>query len=673
MNKIELLAPSGNIETFFAAVSAGADAIYLGMKNFSARNKAQNFSFSELNSLCNYAKEKNIKIFIAFNTLLQENDIKKAFSFLEQLSVIEPDALIVQDFAVVNIVKKYFPNLKLHASTQLTIHNSFGAEQAKKAGFKRVVLARELSFEQIKTIRQETDIELEIFCHGALCFCVSGLCLLSSFIGGYSGNRGYCTQPCRRLWTINNKQGYFLSPKDLQLADYMQQIKNIGINCLKIEGRMKNKDYVYKTVKAYRILIDSSKQNFNEALKEAKELLNFDYARSKTIFNFMPGNKNIIEPKQSKNIGLFLGKIFNKTVNSFDIKTKYKIYEGDKLRIVDDKNDKNFILQIKNLNFENDVYTIFCDEPFINNNFEVFKIADGEHRKNECMEEWMHGKNIGKDNTVKVHKDKKIEFLTTTFVNNKKDVTKIFLPKLFIRINNLSWLPLIKNTNLKIIICLEHNLLNQVRNLKNINDFYFELPAYIDQENIKQFNDTILDLIKNKAENFFINNLSHFEFFKNVKVNLYGGQFLYTLNTFAAEFLSNKNIKAFTVSAEDNLTNIKILSNKLNNKLIVYLFGFPKLAISKIYNDINNKTTIKTNKDTFQILKDNNFTTVLSKYPVNLFEYEQILTKLKINSFVIDLSFMEPDKNFINLLLNAFNGKVNLNSMTTFNFEKTLQ
>ena len=673
MNKIELLAPSGNIETFFAAVSAGANAIYLGMKNFSARNKAQNFSFSELNDLCNYAKEKNIKIFVAFNTLLQENDIKKAFSFLEQLSKIGPDALIVQDFAIINIVKKYFPNLKLHASTQLTIHNSFGTEQAKKAGFKRVVLARELSFEQIKTIRKETNIELEIFCHGALCFCVSGLCLLSSFIGGYSGNRGYCTQPCRRLWSMDNKQGYFLSPKDLQLADYIQQIKDIGINCLKIEGRMKNKDYVYKTVKAYRLLIDSSKQNFAETLTQAKELLNFDYARPKTIFNFMPGNKNIIEPKQSKNIGLFLGKVVNKTTESFNIKTEYKIFEGDKIRIVDDKNDKNFTLQVKDINFENGIYTIFCSEAFINNNFEVFKIADSttaEDWKSRGLEEW---KKKAKQQTTTTNNNEMLRFDSNNYSTVQLFNNKISLPKLFIRINNLSWLPLIKNINSKTVICLEKNLLTGITNLKNVKDFYFELPAYIDQEDIKHFNNTITYLIKNKVENFFINNLAHFGFFKNSKINIYGGQFLYMLNTYAAEFLANKNIKAFTVSAEDNLTNIKTLANKLNDKLIVYLFGFYKLAISKMYNDINNEQTIKTNKDIFQILKENKSTIVISKYPVNLFEYKQLLTKLKINSFAIDLSFIKPDKNFINLLINAFNGKINLNSMTTFNFEKILQ
>lgn len=657
MNKIELLAPSGNIETFLTAVNAGADAVYIGMKNFSARNKAQNFSFSQLNDLRYYTKEKNVKIFVAFNTLLQETDIKKAFNFLEQLSLIEPDALIVQDLAVVNIVKKYFPNLKLHASTQLAIHNSFGAKQAKQLGFKRVVLARELSFEQIKKIKQETDIELEIFCHGALCFCVSGLCLLSSFIGGYSGNRGYCTQPCRRLWTVNNKQGYFLSPKDLQLADYIQQIKSAGINCLKIEGRMKSKDYVYKTVKAYRLLIDASKDNFNNALIQAKDILNFDYARTKTTFNFNFPDKNIIEPEKSKNIGLFLGTVENKTTETFDLKTRYTVTAGDKLRIVAAKQDTNFIIQVQNVNFKNGIYTVFCNEQFINNGFDVFKIADTSIIPSENTE--IKKYNLPKNVNKSLHKP--------FFKNNSA------LPKLFIRINNLKWLNLIEKLNSKVIIYLQRDNFDQINMLKNKDKYYFELPSYIDEQNLNDFKNILSKLIENKCQNFFINNLSHFEFFKNLNVNLYGGQFLYTLNTYAAELFASNNIKAFTTSWEDNLSNIKNLSYKLNNNLIVYLFGFPKLAISKMTTDIKSKTVIKTNKDTFQILKDNNFITVIPKYPVNLFEYKQTLLKLKINSFAIDLSYIEPDSNFINLLINCLNGKIKTGSPSTFNFEKNLQ
>lgn len=214
MNKIELLAPSGNIESFMAAVSAGADAVYVGLKDFSARAKAKNFSYKQLNEICSYAHDKNVKVFVALNTLIKNSEIKDVLNILEQISFAQTDAIIVQDLGVAYLSQKYFPEIRLHASTQLTIHNSYGALQAKQMGFERAVLARELSFDEIKNIKKKSDIELEIFCHGALCFCVSGLCLFSSFIGGYSGNRGHCTQPCRRLWTVDVKNGYYLSPKD---------------------------------------------------------------------------------------------------------------------------------------------------------------------------------------------------------------------------------------------------------------------------------------------------------------------------------------------------------------------------------------------------------------------------------------------------------------------------
>ena len=262
MNKIELLAPSGSLESFMSAVSAGADAVYLGLKEFNARAKAKNFSYQQLNEICNYAHKNNVKVFVALNTLIKNSEINSILKILENIHLSKADAVIVQDLGVAYLAQKYFPQINLHASTQLTIHNSYGANQAQQMGFKRAVLARELSFEEIKFIKSNSDIELEIFCHGALCFCVSGLCLFSSFIGGYSGNRGHCSQPCRRLWTVDNKKGYFLSPKDFQIADYINQIKEIGITSLKIEGRLKSPDYVSKTVKAYRLLINSTKENY---------------------------------------------------------------------------------------------------------------------------------------------------------------------------------------------------------------------------------------------------------------------------------------------------------------------------------------------------------------------------------------------------------------------------
>ena len=333
MNKIELLAPSGNMESFMAAVSAGADAVYVGLKDFSARAKAKNFSYKQLKEICSYAHQKNVKVFVAVNTLVKNLEIKSVLNTLEQISLSGADAIIVQDLGVAYLSKKYFPNIRLHASTQLTIHNSYGAIQAKQMGFERAVLARELSFDEIKSIKNKSNIELEIFCHGALCFCVSGLCLFSSFIGGYSGNRGHCMQPCRRLWTVDGKTGYFLSPKDFQLADYIKQIKKAGITSLKIEGRLKSADYVSKTVKAYRLLIDSDEQNYEQNLKQAKELLSLDYARQKTSCNFNIKSRDIFEPKKSKNTGLYLGVVENKTDKDFVLNTEQDLSAGDTIRI----------------------------------------------------------------------------------------------------------------------------------------------------------------------------------------------------------------------------------------------------------------------------------------------------------------------------------------------------
>ena len=431
MNKIEVLAPAGNEEAFFAAVSAGADAVYVGLKDFSARAKAKNFSVTQLFQLCNYAKQNDIKVFVAINTLFQQQDVNKVFNTLQQLNSVSIDGLIVQDLSLIKIVKKYFPNLNLHASTQLCIHNSYGVKQAERLGFKRVVLSRELSIKQIKQIKKQSNIELEIFCHGALCFCVSGLCLFSSFIGGYSGNRGLCTQPCRRLWNIDNKRGYFFSPKDLQLAQYVQQLKDIGITSLKIEGRMKNADYVYKTVKAYKLLADSTTDNFKENLLKAQEILKYDYARTKTTCNFIDKNENIFEPNKSKSLGLYIGKIENKTDNSFCLDLPFEINIGDILRIVDLKKDKSQLLKVSEVNNNK----IFHENLYIEKGFEVYKIADGEKKMYRDTEVWRYENN--KIKSIEIKPNKLFNPLTFQPFNS--------LPNLFIRINDFNWLKLLKN------------------------------------------------------------------------------------------------------------------------------------------------------------------------------------------------------------------------------------
>ncbi len=661
MNKTELLAPAGNLESFMSAISAGTDAVYLGLKDFSARAKAKNFSYKQLNEVCNFAHKNNVKVFVALNTLIKNSEINIALKNLENICLAKADAVIVQDLGVAYLSKKYFPQLNLHASTQLTIHNSYGANQAQQMGFKRAVLARELSFEEIKTIKNNSNIELEIFCHGALCFCVSGLCLFSSFIGGYSGNRGQCSQPCRRLWTADNKKGYFLSPKDFQIADYIKQIKDIGITSLKIEGRLKSPDYVSKTVKAYKLLINSTEEDYEYNLKQAKEILSFDYARQKTTFNFNIKNENIFEPQKSKNVGLFLGTIEKKQDNNFILKTKYNLSVGDTIRIVDNKKDKSSILTIKNIIKETDFYRINFENIYLEPGFEIYKTSDA--KTDVKYEEFFK-------NTEELVQQQEIKIFQPR-IN-----CTVNLPKLFLRINNIKWFTLLKNINTSIVLKISKNNINDIKNFvlqNNIKNLYFELPTYIDEQDIKLYEKLISICISKNHTDFFINNISQLYMFKDKKISLHAGQFLYTLNSYSAEFLSEYNIKSFVTSWEDDLYNIKDLSKNLKNNLTVYLSGFPELVISKMkfVEDVCNKN-IKSDKDEFKVISQHE-NIIIPKYPINLFNFKNNLIKFGIKSFGIDLSYIDSNINYLNQILKIFNNSLYISSANKFNFERKLK
>lgn len=260
MNNFELLAPAGSYDAFLAAVENGADAVYLGGKAFNARANASNFKIDELKDIVKYAHLRNVKIYVTLNTLLNDNELPEALDFAYDLYNIGIDAVIVQDLGLAKILHEYIPNLPLHASTQMTIYNLQGVQELKKLGFTRVVLARELSLEEIKYICDNTDVEIEVFVHGALCISYSGQCLMSSMIGDRSGNRGKCAQPCRLPYTLIQNtmpvaNGYLLSPKDLSTIEYISKLPNI--TSLKIEGRMKSPEYVATVISTYRKAIDN--------------------------------------------------------------------------------------------------------------------------------------------------------------------------------------------------------------------------------------------------------------------------------------------------------------------------------------------------------------------------------------------------------------------------------
>ena len=283
MNKIEVLAPAGTIESLYAAINKGADAVYLGGNKFSARAYASNFDNENMQKAIDYAHSYGVKIYVTINTILKENEIEEAVRYVGYLYEIGADALIIQDLGLFKRIKEEYPDLELHASTQMTIHNGEAAIYFKEKGFHRLVLSREMTIEEIKHISTDLNIETEMFVHGAICVSYSGQCLMSSIIGGRSGNRGRCAQPCRMEYTLKGEKsgeqkGHLLSPKDMCTIDDVKDIVESGTHSLKIEGRMKRPEYVAGVVDNYRKAVDKvlfkTKYNVQEGKGQLLQLFN---------------------------------------------------------------------------------------------------------------------------------------------------------------------------------------------------------------------------------------------------------------------------------------------------------------------------------------------------------------------------------------------------------------
>ena len=343
----ELLAPAGDIESGFAAFEYGADAVYLGLGQFSARAEATNFTPAELNALCGFARTANKKVLVAVNTVIFDSELPALIETLSDVSDAKADGVIVQDWGVARIVKKYFPRLRLHASTQMAAHNKQGVEALRDFGFKRVVLARETSLEEIKRIKKDVPgIEIETFIHGALCYCYSGLCTFSATYTGRSANRGKCVYPCREEFLIEGLKKHPFSMKDLALGENVRELVNAGVNALKIEGRKKSPLYVAAVTDYYRSVLDG--ETNCDVLNEKLNNIRCIFSRPTTKL-YLGGIKNRAEPVDPDIVGhrgLILGNIERiVTVNSkraVRFKTARPISRYDGIQIDTEHSERPF-------------------------------------------------------------------------------------------------------------------------------------------------------------------------------------------------------------------------------------------------------------------------------------------------------------------------------------------
>ena len=341
---MELLAPAGNPSAALAAFDAGADAVYCGLRKFNARERSENFTHDELSRIIGYAHKLHRKVYVTFNTLLKESELDEAADEMAFLAECRPDAVIVQNLGAARMMREYFPVLTLHASTQLGIHNSAGLETAKEFGFKRVILERQVTLDELRKMIPDgkPPLEMELFVHGALCCCVSGSCLFSSWMGGWSGNRGKCKQPCRRRYfpegSGSREPGEFLfSPDDLCSLDLLDDFRKLGICSLKIEGRLRRTDYVEKVVRAYRTVLDAETGRRKEALETARNLLRSAVTRKTSAgFYSQTSMKHLIRLDSFGGSGIPCGIVKKIAAGGFEAEMSSRLHVGDTIRIQSD-------------------------------------------------------------------------------------------------------------------------------------------------------------------------------------------------------------------------------------------------------------------------------------------------------------------------------------------------
>lgn len=689
---MKIVAPAGNMERFYSAISATADEIYLGLKGFGARRNAENFTVEELKKAIDYAHLRGSRIFLTLNTIMTNREIELLYPTLKDLYNYGLDAIIVQDIGYAEYLHKNFPSIEIHGSTQMTVANYYEINYLKELGFKRIVLPRELSFEEIKEIRKYTDMELEVFASGSLCISFSGNCYMSSFIGGRSGNRGMCAQPCRKEYkTSCGEKSYFLSPKDqLYGLDEIKKLQEIGVESIKVEGRMKDVSYVYETVSYFRNLINGidKKENthklFNRGYSKGyfydndKNIMNRDYSYNmgekigevvgksiKLDEDIVSGDGITFVSKDYKNLGgTYINKIAyknEKLVLTFPEGTKYifRNYNkrlndeiSKKIKSTDKKLEINFDFAAK-LN-EKLILKIYLEDENGNRILNLEEISEtltqkaqkraiSEEDINEKLSEIGDSEFTVKD--IKVNIDENIFIPLSELKNLKRNAVEKFREKILsyfrrdldreLKENNQEYFKLEiekdkpKDLEIRVIVSNEEqkNFLENIKNEYNIKEIYYRTYDIAKQSMLGQHN----------LDNKLASNL--YELLENKNSDVMLNWNMNIVNSYTINVLEKiKKLESFIISPEINFSKIREFGKtRLKKALLVY----SKLKGMTIDVDIaDSKNEIITNKenDKFNIIKNNYGTEIFLDKPLNVINIMEDIKKLNVDIVVLEFT-----------------------------------
>ncbi|PIM89658.1 protease [Fusobacterium animalis] len=689
---MKIVAPAGNMERFYSAISATADEIYLGLKGFGARRNAENFTVEELKKAIDYAHLRGSRIFLTLNTIMTNREIELLYPTLKDLYNYGLDAIIVQDIGYAEYLHKNFPSIEIHGSTQMTVANYYEINYLKELGFKRIVLPRELSFEEIKEIRKHTDIELEVFVSGSLCISFSGNCYMSSFIGGRSGNRGMCAQPCRKEYkTSCGEKSYFLSPKDqLYGLDEIKKLQEIGVESIKVEGRMKDVSYVYETVSYFRSLINGIDKEEN-----TPKLFNRGYSKG----YFYDNDKTIMNRDYSYNIGEKIGEIIGKSIRLDEdvvsgdgitfISKDYKNLGGTYINKIVYKNEKlilnfpegtKYIFRNYNKRLNDEItkklkstdkkleinfdFTAKLNEKLILKTYledenenrildleEVSETLTQKAQKRAISEGDIKEKlsEIGDSEftvkNIKIDIGKNIFIPLSELKNIKRNVVEKFREKILsyfrrdldseLKENNQEYFKLEiekdepKDLEIRVIVSNEEqkNFLEKIKNEYNIKEIYYRTYDIAKQSKLSQHN------LNNKlASNLY-------ELLENKNSDVMLNWNMNIVNSYTINVLEKiKKLESFIISPEINFSKIRELGKtRLKKALLIY----SKLKGMTIDIDLtDNKNEVITNKenDKFNIIRNEYGTEIFLDKPLNIINMIDDIKKLNVDIVVLEFT-----------------------------------
>lgn len=642
-NTFELLAPAGGPEALSAAVREGADAVYLGLKNFNARLRGTNFAYSQFEAAVYSLHSLGKKLYLALNTVWTEREADRIFQLLNYVSKTDVDGVIVQDFGTLNLIKSHFKNIKIHASTQMNCASSRACNALSNLGVSRVVLARELTFEEIKKIRNKTNIELEIFVHGALCASASGLCLFSSYLGGKSANRGMCTQACRRRYSEDNDSSkYYFSPLDLQLLEKIPALCEAGIHSFKIEGRMKSADYTGLATAAYRTVLDVCEERnpqedfwqekIDTAINKARDILRGDFARQKTVFYFDgKDNAMFLNPDSDGGTGI-----------KIDIKNfAASLQQGDTVRVHRAGDTERFSYKITG-----------------NNSHDLSR--DLQLREGDSVY-LLHSKINSKHyapvlpKTLSSYK-KQPGHETAPAIQLNFSKTNNFPRGIYVGISSIEDMYIAQSARPSYVI-LNLNTANAKKlcSQKNVLPFkpkeiILNLIPFYNEDVDEVWTDALTCILNMGYNSFIINNIAQFSFFKNKNARLLAGPYLYSFNRAAAELLTRFDIEGIITPLENSRQNLeKSFEKNLRRNIFITVYAHPALfRIQMMLNRSNLSnghkfksfygTKDEAPREAFLLNNDGSESIVTPREPFSITDKIRFLEKSGFKHFIVDFT-----------------------------------